>query len=315
MGSHTVPAAVHLRADQTCGDALAALLAARPVAAELLLVVAPDGRLVGTVPLARLVALPPDTLLETILEADFPRVHPDTDQETAASLALHHCVDALPVIDAAGRPLGVMPAQALLQVLRREHVEDLHRLAGIRREAVQARHAIEDPPLRRARHRLPWLLVGLIGSALATLAMAAFERTLEAQIAVAFFVPGIVYLADAIGTQSEAIALRALSLTRGGIAHLLSGEMRTGMLIGLAIATLALPAIWLVFGDLRLAAAVSCAIFAAGSIAAAIGFALPWALARAGVDPAYGSGPLATICQDILSLLVYLGVVALIGVG
>ncbi|MBX3707700.1 MAG: hypothetical protein KF911_13805 [Pseudomonadales bacterium] len=58
VGSHTVPAAVHLRADQTCGDALAALLAARPVAAELLLVVAPDGRLVGTVPLARLVALP-----------------------------------------------------------------------------------------------------------------------------------------------------------------------------------------------------------------------------------------------------------------
>ena len=63
--------------------------------------------------------------------------------------------------------LGVMPAQALLQVLRREHVEDLHVLSGIQRETSKARHAIEDPPLRRVRHRLPWLLVGLAGSALA----------------------------------------------------------------------------------------------------------------------------------------------------
>jgi magnesium transporter len=111
-----------------------------------------------------------------------------------------------------------MPAQALLQVLRREHVEDLHVLAGIKREASQARHAIEDPPLRRMRHRLPWLLVGLAGSAIATAAMAGFEATFSRQLAVAFFVPGIVYLADAIGTQSEAIAVwfvRRPSLERG----------------------------------------------------------------------------------------------------
>ena len=166
------------------------------------------------------------------MDRNFPRVRADTDQERAASLALHHGVDALPVVDADGRPLGVMPSQALLQVLRREHVEDLHRLAGIQREASQARHAIEDPPLRRMRHRLPWLLVGLAGSAIATAAMAGFEATLRASLTVAFFVPGIVYLADAIGTQSEAIAVRRLSLTRAGIVHLLAGELRTGMLLG-----------------------------------------------------------------------------------
>ena len=81
----------------------------------------------------------------------WPRVRPSTDQERAASLALHHGVDALPVVDAEGCALGVMPSQALLHVLRREHVEDLHVLAGIQRESSQARHAIEDPPLRRAQ--------------------------------------------------------------------------------------------------------------------------------------------------------------------
>jgi magnesium transporter len=207
-----------------------------------------------------------------------------------------------------------MPSQALLQILRREHVEDLHRLAGIEREAAQARHAIEDPPLRRARHRLPWLLVGLAGSALATGAMAAFESTLSTTIAVAFFVPGIVYLADAIGTQTEAIAVRRLSLTHAGLARLLAGELRTGMLLGAVLGVASFFPVWLVFGELRLAAAVASAIFAAGTIAAGLGLALPWWIARTGRDPAYGSGPLATVIQDVLSLVVYLGVVRAFGV-
>jgi magnesium transporter len=218
------------------------------------------------------------------------------------------------VVDGEGRALGVMPSQALLQVLRREHIEDLHRLAGIQREAAQARHAIEDPPLRRVRHRLPWLLVGLAGSALATAAMASFESTLKETIAVAFFVPAIVYLADAIGTQTEAIAVRRLSLTRAGVARLLAGELRTGMLLGAILGLASFLPVWLVFGDARLAAAVATAILAAGTMAAGLGLALPWWIARSGRDPAFGSGPLATVIQDILSLLVYLGVVRAFGV-
>jgi magnesium transporter len=273
-----------------------------------------SGRLLGAMPLGRLFSVDGGVTLDRAMDAAFPRVGPEDDQETAASLALHHGVDALPVVDREGRLLGVMPSQALLQVLRREHVEDLHRLAGIRREAAQARHAIEDPPLRRARHRLPWLLAGLVGCAFATAAMAAFEATLEKMVAVAFFIPGLVYLADAVGTQSEAIAVRGLSLTRAGIGHLLSGELRTGMLIGAGLGLIAYAPILVAFGDPRLAAAVSISIFVAGSIASAIGLGLPWLLARLGSDPAYGSGPVATVIQDILSILVYFAVLKGFGI-
>jgi len=55
------------------------------------------------------------------------------------------------------------------------------------------------------------------------------------------------------------------------------------------------------------------AIFAAGAVAAALGLLLPWWFARTGRDPAMGSGPLATVLQDILSVLVYLGVVRAFG--
>jgi magnesium transporter len=218
----------------------------------------------------------------------------------------------MPVVDAAGRLVGVVGPHELMDVLRREHVEDLHRLAGITRETTQAREAIEAPPLRRARHRLPWLLVGLVGSAIATAVVARFESALAAKPALAFFVPGLVYLADAIGTQSEAVAVRGLSLSRSGVVPLLGGELRTGALIGLVLAALALPMVWAVFGEIRLAVAVALALGAASTIAAMLGLVLPWLLSRLRLDPAYGSGPLATIIQDVLSLLIYFGFVSIV---
>lgn len=313
VSGHIAASVLRARSQDSASSVFSRLVSEKPGNIELVLVTGDDGRLVGVVPLARLLTAGAG-LLADVMQPDFPRVTPDTDQESAASLALHHRVDALPVVDREGRVLGVMSAQALMQVLRREHVEDLHVLAGIERESSDARHAIEDPPMRQVRHRLPWLLAGLAGAGLATAAMAGFESTLSANIAVTFFVPGIVYLADAIGTQSEAVAVRGLSLTHSGIGHLLGGELRTGMAIGATLGLLSLGPIWIGFGDLRLAGAVAGAIFAAGTIAAGLGLLLPWCLTRMGRDPALGSGPLATVIQDILSLLVYLGMVRAFGV-
>jgi magnesium transporter len=200
----------------------------------------------------------------------------------------------------------------MMDILRREHVEDLHRLAGITRESADARHALEEAPLRRARHRLPWLVVGLGGSMVATFIVARFESALTAKPELAFFVPGLVYLADAIGTQSEAVAVRGLSLSHVGIGRLIGSELRTGLLIGVVLALLAFPMIWLVFGEPRLAAAVTLALAGASVVASSLGLLLPWLLARTGADPAYGSGPLATIVQDVLSLLIYFGCVSAI---
>ena len=176
-----------------------------------------------------------------------PMVLPNVDQEHVASLAIDAGVSAVPVVDAAGHLLGCVPAQALIAILRREHIEDMQRLVGIRQSNSQALHAISATPLTRARERLPWLLVGLAGSIVATFIMSRFEQTLAAQLTIAFFVPGIVYLADAIGTQSEVIAVRGLSFNQAPLLRLVLGELATGMLIGLALGLLALPVAWLAF--------------------------------------------------------------------
>lgn len=274
---------------------------------SLVCVVDAEHRLLGTLSGPQLLALDDAAPLGRAARRDGPRVLPGTDQERMASEALHHGATAMPVIDEDGRLVGVVGPATLMDILRREHVEDLHRLAGITREADPARQALEAPPLRRARHRLPWLVVGLLGSALATLVMARFEAALAARPALAFFIPALVYLADAVGTQSEAVAVRGLSLSHARLGRLIGGELRTGALIGTVLALLVLPMVWLSFADARLAATVALSLTAAVLVASVLGLALPWLLARLGTDPAYGSGPLATIVQDVLTLLIYFG--------
>lgn len=82
-------------------------------------------------------------------------------------------------------------------------------------------------------------------------------------------------------------------------------EVVTGVFLGAALACLAFPVILLVWGDPRVAWAVAVALLAASSIATAVAMALPWLFHRLGRDPAFGSGPLATVVQDLLSVLIY----------
>lgn len=264
-----------------------------------------DGRFTGIADLARLLAAGPAATIGSIMRQSPPSVSIDTDQEHVATMARRHRLSAVPVTDDEGRLLGVVPALSIIDVLRREHVEDLHRLAGIVRENDHARDALQEPPVRRLRHRLPWLLVGLGGSVIATAVVARFEEALNDRVAIAFFIPAIVYLADAIGTQTETITVRGLSHGLLPFGRILKGEIGAGLLIGLVLGALAVPAVLLGFGDLRLALAVGIAILIAGTIATTVGLIFPWLLTRFGADPAFGSGPVATIIQDVLSLLTY----------
>jgi magnesium transporter len=267
-------------------------------------------RILGLISLGQLIAAEPHLPAWQVMQPEPPSVDLETDQERVASLALHNDLTAVTVIDRDRKLAGVVPARALLGILRREHVEDLHRLAGIVHDEKRAREAMEAPPVRRARHRLPWLILGLAGSILAALVMVQFEALLAANVAVAFFVPAIVYLADAIGTQTEAITVRGLSLSHARIGTMLAGEMRTGLLMGALLGAVAGGAAWLMVDNARLALGVGLSVFVASAIATTIGLALPWLLDRLGRDPAYGSGPLATIIQDLLSVAVYLLVVS-----
>jgi len=64
----------------------------------------------------------------------------------------------------------------LLAVLLHEHDEDLARLGGFLRDSSMARTASEEPVVKRFWHRVPWLLVGLLGALLAADIVGAYEQ-------------------------------------------------------------------------------------------------------------------------------------------
>ena len=298
----TVPTA---RAIGTVGAVLDALGGHRFESIHSVYVVGNDGTLLGAAPLTDLYAASRERRIEDLMEKRPPSVHADVDREDAASLAIREELNEVPVVDSDGRFLGVFPARAIMHVLRDEHLEDLHHMAGIWHHSDEARQALLAPPLKRARYRLPWLVIGLIGSMLATGLVAQFEQVLQAHIAVAFFIPLIVYLADAVGTQSEAVAVRGLSLTDVGIARLLRGEIAAGMLMGTFLSVLVAVFALAAFGSLDLALAVSISVLGACTIATGVGLFLPYVFAHADWDPALASGPVGTIIQDVLSLSIY----------
>lgn len=261
-------------------------------------------RLVGIITLEALLAAEPDRQLAAVMDADAPRVAPGIDQEHAALRALAHGEYALAVVDDDNRFLGMIPPQRLLAVLLQEHEEDLLRLGGFMASSRTARISGEEPVRRRVLHRMPWLLVGIAGALLAASIVGWFEQQLQTVLVIAFFVPGVVYLADAVGTQTETIIVRALSV---GIplSRMVLREIITGIVIGIAVALISTIAIGIFWADWQLALGVGIALFAACSIASAVALILPGILVRYGVDPAFGAGPLATVVQDLLSIVIY----------
>ena len=263
-----------------------------------------DAKLVGVLTIEELFSAPEETVVSEIMDSDSPVVVPGTDQEVAAWQAVKQEESALAVVDEEGNFVGFIPPHRLLAVLLWEHEEDMDRLGGFLRGTSEARSASQESAGRRFRHRVPWLLVGLVGALLSADIVGAFEEQLKEVVVLAFFIPGIVYLADAVGTQTETVVIRGLSVGVG-LRQMARPELLSGLLMGLVLSSVFFPMAFFRWGDSEVAIAVSLSLFVACSVATLIAMALPWAIQRFGKDPAFGSGPLATVIQDLLSILTY----------
>ena len=272
-----------------------------------LLVVCGSRKFLGIVRIEDLLSASGNDSLGDLMDRNAPVVAPGTDQEVAAWKAARHAESALSVVDADGNFVGVIPPHRLLAVLLSEHEEDLTRLGGFTKSAAAAQETSTEPVTRRFRHRLPWLLVGVVGALAAADFVGWFEAQLQHRVMLAFFIPGIVYLADAVGTQTETVVVRGLSVGVG-MRRMVVRELLAGLAIGVALAAVAGPLVWLRWGEADVAMVVGLSVFAACSTATLAAMTLPWILDSFSLDPAFGSGPLATVVQDLLSILIYFAI-------
>lgn len=155
------------------------------------------------------------------------------------------------------------------------------------------------------RSRLPWLLVGLVGGTLATFMVSSFEKVLQADIRLAFFVPMIVYMSDAVGTQTETMYVRTLSEGKSNFLSYLFKEFGTGVYLGLILGLLIGGISFLWLQSVQIALTVGLAMFVNIAVAPVVALIVPSVLSKEHMDPALGAGPFTTVIQDFISLLLY----------
>lgn len=162
------------------------------------------------------------------------------------------------------------------------------------------------------KERLPWLLLGLLGGLLATVLVSRFESILSSNISLAFFLPVIVYMSDAIGTQTENIYVRNLSKFKDNFFIYLFKEILVGLTFGLLFGVILglFAKLWL--GSDTIAQTVGVAMFINGALSPVVALTISEFLFKEHKDPALGAGPFTTVVQDLLSILIYLSVAFLV---
>ncbi len=173
----------------------------------------------------------------------------------------------------------------------------------------QAPKNIDDvlklPIYKSIYHRLPWLIAGLMGGIIASKIVKNSEAVLSENLILASFIPLIVYISDAVGTQMETFVIRDMALHRVKFINYFRRQLIVVTIISLALASTLFLYIMLSSNDLTIALVLSLSLFCAIVSSLFSGLIVPYLFKKIRLDPANASGPIATIIQDLMSITIY----------
>ena len=273
-----------------------------------------NGKLAGVISIKDILWQPKSRLVSEVMVKEPVVAHPHTDQERVAYLALKNNIKAIPIVDKEDIFLGVVPSDAILAIAYQEAGEDILRLGGV---GNFHGHKLDDTMklsvVALLKHRLPWLLIGLLGGLLAAQIIGLFEKTLEANLILAAFIPLIVYMGGATLAQTQAFLIRDLAINPNlKFSKYFSKQLTVIFSIGLITSALILAFGFIFKNDWLIIEILSAALFAAILSSIITGLIVPYIFYSLRLDPANASGPIATILQDIMGVTLYFLIAALL---
>ncbi len=264
-----------------------------------------DKILVGVFSLKEIFKRKEDELVEDFMYRKVVKVRPSTDQERVAILSIKHNLKAIPVVNKDNEFLGVIPSDTILNILREEHIEDTFLSAGLHKKDGFSSKIIEASVGTLVRIKLPWLIIGLFGGVLAAQITIFFETPLKSHFILATFIPLIVYMADAVGSQTQTIFIRNLMVDGFSQKKYFLKEIKVGILVALVLSLLIFVISLMLFRDSLIGFIIGISLFLTILTSIVISIFIPQILSKTGKDPALGSGPFGTIIADISSLIIY----------
>ncbi|WP_158969324.1 magnesium transporter [Chachezhania sediminis] len=299
----------------TCAEATALMSEGSAGEPTVICVLAEDGRLVGIATLRDCLKAPADAPVDRAMTARPPVARADWDAEDAARLMLDRDLSLLPVVDGAGKLLGVVTPRRAYRHLLGQAEDDAQDFAGVIPivEDDYGAMSITADFLRRA----PWVLVLAVAGLAAGYVVHVYEDALDALVILALYMPMVADTGGNVGTQSSSLVTRAIGsgiVDMRGWARVLWREARVSLMMAAALFLFAYLKVLLISNPQdvpmgltigQIAIAIGTALAVQVVSATMIGAILPLGAVAARLDPAVVSGPALTTIVDLTGLMLY----------
>lgn len=273
-------------------------------------------RLVGSVPLRRLIVSPEDTVIKDIMYDDEQLIYVNTldDQETVADIARKYDLLSVPVVDNEKRLVGIITIDDIVDVIEEENTEDFEKMALL---IPSEDEYLKTGVFTLTKNRIVWLIILMLAATFTGQIIEGYEDKLSAFAGLTACIPMIMGTGGNSGNQTSTLIIRGLSLGTIKISDyfkVLWKELRVAILCGiiLAIANFGRMFILREITDNDVSNSVfivvCLAMLFAVIIAKTLGCTLPILAKILHLDPALMAGPLITTLVDTITLLVYFAI-------
>jgi magnesium transporter len=272
-------------------------------------IVSPAYRIVGKIPLNRLVRAQRPVKLDTLTIDETHPIPATMDQEEVAQIFRREDLISAPVVDAESRLIGVITIDDVVDVIDEEAAEDILKLAGVDQGGDLYRAVLST-----TGSRFRWLFINMLTAILASIVISFFDATIQQIVALAVLMPIVASMGGNAGTQALAVAVRALAtreLSGANAFRIIWKETLVGTINGAAFAILMglIAGLW--FHSPMLGIVIAIAMIVNLIAAGMCGAGIPIVLNKLGSDPAVSSTVLLTTVTDVIGFLAFLGLAAL----
>jgi magnesium transporter len=259
---------------------------------------------IGTCQLSWILRCPRNIPLSDVMKREQTLIPVDMDQEEVALRFQKYALISAAVVDGSGRLVGMITVDDIVHIIQEEAGEDILRLSGA------GEGDINEPIRDSYKSRVRWLVANLGTALVASTIIAFFEGAIEQMVALAILMPIVASIGGNAGTQTMAVAVRALAmnqLTQSNTWRIVWREIRVAVLNGFTIALLIGMGVGLVFANAELGLVVACAMLVNIVVAGCVGVMVPVLLERFDQDPAVASSVFVTMITDSMGFFAFLG--------
>jgi magnesium transporter len=236
----------------------------------------------------------------------------DMDQEEVALRFQKYALISAAVVDQSGRLVGMITVDDIVHIIQEEAGEDILRLSGA------GDGDINQPIRLTIRTRLTWLVVNLGTAILAASVVGLFQTEIGRFALLAVLMPIVSGMGGNAGTQTLAVAVRALAtnqLTESNTLRMFGRELTIASANGIALGILIGTAVGTIYAYPMLGLTIALAMLINNLVAGLAGIFVPITLDRLRIDPAVSSAVFVTTATDVMGFFSFLGLATLFNLG